>query len=80
MFTIEYEYIFDSESYYQLNTVKNKKESWKLQPKKITTFNLRIGNLNKRFTATDTNCNLSDHKVNNQKNYIISEYFWKYHK
>ena len=60
MLIIEYKYILDSESHYQLNIVKDKKMSWRIQPKNVIIFNLRIGYLNKRFTATDVSQNPLD--------------------
>ena len=46
--------MFDSESYHQLNIVKDKEKSWKSQLKKVITFNPNIGRQNYRFTTTDT--------------------------
>ena len=74
MFIMEYECVFNLKSCYQFNAIKNKRRNQKLQPKKVIIFNPRNENLNQRFTATDADINLSDYKINNQKNHIISEY------
>ena len=62
---MEYKYVFNSESYYQLNMIKDKKISWKTQPKNIIIFNLKIGYSNKRFTTTNINQNPLDQQINN---------------
>ena len=54
------ECIFDSEFCHQLNTIKNEEMSWKIQPKNMIIFNLRIGHLNKRFIVTDISRSLLD--------------------
>ena len=60
MFTMECKYVLDSESRYQLNTIKDKRMSWKTQPKNMIIFNPRNGYLNKRSITIDTSQSLLD--------------------
>ena len=67
---MKYEYVFDSGPRHQLNMIKDKKMSYKTQLKKVIIFNLKIGRLNKRSTATDISQNPLDQQVSSQKIYI----------
>ena len=48
---MEYKCILDSEPHHQLNTIKDKRMSWKIQSKNIIIFNPKIEHLNRKFTA-----------------------------
>ena len=53
--TIEYECVLNLKPYHQLNTVRDKRISWKSQSKKVTIFNLNLGHQKYGFTAIDIN-------------------------
>ena len=55
IFIMKYKYVLDSESHHQLNTIKNKRTSWRTQPKNVTIFNPKIEHSNKRSTIININ-------------------------